>query len=232
MPEVAWCCLTGLIHLLWLLVSTGVSDMNSENIRIAAVTGATGVIGKAIAMGLASHKDFGVVLLCRNDGKAVRATEEIRRQSGNSQVSYRIVDVSRKSSVETLAAGWEGPLHVLVNNAGVTPRKRQEIPEGIELQFATNVLGYFWMMHFFSNIIIRSAPSRMINVASYWAGDLDLDDPEFKRRRYSNGTAYRQSKQADRMLTVAFAQRLRGRSVTPSGRRTIASEHEPGVWRP
>ncbi len=52
-------------------------------------------------------------------------------------------------------------------------------------------------------------------MASYWVEDLDLDDPEFKRRRYSNGIAYRQSKQADRMLTVAFAQQLRGRNVTP-----------------
>ena len=198
------------VHLLIMVVSL----MNSENIRIAAVTGATGVIGKAIAMGLASHQGHGVVLLCRNEGKAIRAMEEVRRQSGNSQISYRVVDVSRKSSVEALAAGWEGPLHVLVNNAGVTPKKREETPEGIEQQFATNVLGYFWMMHFFSNILIRSSPSRIINVVSYWAGDLDLDDPEFKRRRYSNGTAYRQSKQADRMLTVAFARRLRGRNVT------------------
>ena len=45
----------------------------------------------------------------------------------------------------------------------------------------------------------------MLNVASYWAGDLDLNDLEFNRRRYDNGRAYRQSKQADRMLAVAFA---------------------------
>jgi len=42
-----------------------------------------------------------------------------------------------------LAAEWEGPLHVLVNNAGTTPRQRMETLEGIEMQFATNVLGYF-----------------------------------------------------------------------------------------
>ncbi len=53
----------------------------------------------------------------------------------------------------------------------------------------------------------------MINVASYWAGDLDLDDLEFNRRPYRNGTAYRQSKQANRMLTVAFAERLRPRGI-------------------
>jgi NAD(P)-dependent dehydrogenase (short-subunit alcohol dehydrogenase family) len=53
-----------------------------------------------------------------------------------------------------------------------------------------------------------SAPARVVNVASYWAGDLDLDDLEFKRRSYDNNRAYRQSKQASRMLTVALAERL------------------------
>jgi NAD(P)-dependent dehydrogenase (short-subunit alcohol dehydrogenase family) len=52
------------------------------------------------------------------------------------------------------------------------------------------------------------APSRIVNVASYWAGGLDLSDLEFKRRQYDNDTAYRQSKQANRMLTVALAGRL------------------------
>ena len=54
----------------------------------------------------------------------------------------------------------------------------------------------------------------MVNVASYWAGDLDIDDLEFRSRPYNNDTAYRQSKQANRMLTVAFAQRLREHGVT------------------
>jgi len=53
-----------------------------------------------------------------------------------------------------------------------------------------------------------------VNVASYWAGDLDLDDLEFRRRPYNNNTAYRQSKQANRMLTVAFAERFREHGVT------------------
>ncbi len=82
-----------------------------------------------------------------------------------------------------------------------------ETTEGIELQFATNVLGYFWMMKAFEDVLTASAPSRVVNVASYWAGDLDLGDLEFKKRPYDNNTAYRQSKQANRMLTVAFAKK-------------------------
>ena len=113
------------------------------------------------------------------------------------------------SSIQALADRWPGRLDVLINNAAATPRRRQESPDGIEMQFATNVLGYFWMTAGIRRKTARqSAPARVINVASYWAGDLDINDLEFKRRRYNNGTAYRQSKQANRMLTVAFAEDL------------------------
>jgi NAD(P)-dependent dehydrogenase (short-subunit alcohol dehydrogenase family) len=125
-----------------------------------------------------------------------------------------VVDVLRRASVEALAARWRDPLHVLVNNAAVTPRRRLETPEGIELQFATNVLGYFWMIQALAEHLRRAAPARVVNVASYWAGDLDLADLEFRRRPYNNNTAYRQSKQADRMLTAACAERLAGHGVT------------------
>ena len=176
--------------------------------QVALVTGATGAIGKAIARQLA-EQNYSVVLAVRNEAKAKQAVNDIIQATGNNAVRYELVDVSRHESIQALAERWEGPLHVLVNNAAVTSRSRQETPEGIELQFATNVLGYFWMTQEFTEILKQSAPARVVNVASYWAGDLDLSDLEFKRRRYRNGTAYRQSKQANRMLTVAFAERLK-----------------------
>jgi retinol dehydrogenase-13 len=182
--------------------------------RVALVTGATGTIGRAIARHIAVHPDCEVVLACRDQAKAERAVREIVTATGNSKVRYAPVDVSRRSSIEALAADWRGPLHVLVNNAAVTPRTRQETPDGIELQCATNILGYFWMVQAFTEHLQRSAPARVVNVASYWAGDLDLGDLEFRRRPYNNNDAYRQSKQADRMLTVAFAERLKPFGVT------------------
>jgi retinol dehydrogenase-13 len=108
---------------------------------------------------------------------------------------------------------WVGPLHILINNAACAPRIRQETPEGIELQFATNVLGYYWLIDEFTEILKASAPARVINVASYWAGGLDLNDLEFNRRRYNNDQAYRQSKQANRMLTSAFAEKLKSHQI-------------------
>lgn len=181
---------------------------------VALVTGATGAIGRAIAERIAERPGYEVVLVCRDAAKAEAAVESIRQRSGNPHVRHEIADLSRRASIRALAGRWRGPLRALINNAAVTPRRREETPEGIELQFATNVLGYFWMINAFRDHLARSAPARIVNVASYWAGGLDLDDLEFNRRRYDNDTAYRQSKQADRMLSVAFAERLGDSGVT------------------
>ncbi|MDH4200664.1 MAG: SDR family NAD(P)-dependent oxidoreductase, partial [Spirochaetia bacterium] len=93
-----------------------------------------------------------------------------------------------------------------------------ETADGIEMQFAANVLNYFWMSLAFRPHLKKTASdnrsARIVNVASFWAGDLDLNDLEFKKRRYSNNTAYRQSRQANRMLTAAFAEKFKGDGIT------------------
>lgn len=181
--------------------------------KYAIVTGATGAIGKAIARQLA-QKGFSVTVVARNEQKARQAVEQIIQQTGNQAVDYLIADLGRKAEIEKIATGWQKPLHILINNAAVTPRSREETPEGIEKQFATNVLGYFWMIRFFAPYLAQGAPSRVVNVASYWAGDLDLTDLECHRRRYNNNMIYRQSKQANRMLTVVFAEKLRDQGIS------------------
>lgn len=181
--------------------------------QIALVTGATGAIGLAIARQMADE-GYQVVIVARNENKAQIAVREIIEVTSNLHVRYELVDISRRVVIQKFAQRWEGPLHVLINNAAVTPHSREETSEGIELQFATNVLGYFWMTEAFRNIMSTSASARIVDVASYWAGDLELDDLEFTRRRYSNGKAYRQSKQANRMLAVAWADQLKADGIT------------------
>jgi NAD(P)-dependent dehydrogenase (short-subunit alcohol dehydrogenase family) len=180
----------------------------NNSLTVVLITGASGAIGKAIARQLARYPSYQIALAARNEKKARQTLREIIQATGNRYIRYELVDVSRRASVQALVNRWKGPLHVLINNAAAAPPRRLETPEGIEMQFATNVLGYFWMTQLFSDILKASAPSRVVNVASYWAGDLELDDLEFKRRRYNNNTAYRQSKQANRMLTAACAKRL------------------------
>ncbi len=181
--------------------------------KIAAVTGGTGAIGKAICRQLA-EKGCSVVLCTRDESKSQQAVRELKKSTDNPRIDYELVDLSRLESIKKLRNRWTGGLDILINNAGTTPKTRRETSEGIELQFATNVLGYYWMIQEFKDVLIKSAPSRIVNVASYWAGGLDLDDLEFEHRPYRNGAAYRQSKQADRMLTVAFAERLKKHNVT------------------
>ncbi len=181
--------------------------------EIAAVTGATGAIGNSIATQLAAQ-GYHIVLITRNPEKSSQSVAEIKNITGNNNVCFEIADLSSRMSIQSLAASWTGPLHILVNNAAISPPNRLETTDGIELQFATNVLGYFWMTEFLSPILIESSPARVVNVASYWAGGLDLKDLEFKIRSYHNHESYRQSKQANRMLTAIFARNLERSGVT------------------
>jgi retinol dehydrogenase-13 len=187
--------------------------MTNNSPKYALITGATGAIGKSVARLIAEQQTYHVTIIGRNEEKTMRIAEELKQDSGNQNIDFKICDLSRKEEIKKLAGQWDQPLHVLINDAAVTPRQREETPEGIEMQWATNVLGYFWMMKFFAPILSKHTPSRIVNVASYWAGGLDMDDPEFKNRYYNNDTAYRQSKQANRMLTVAFARKLEGTNV-------------------
>ncbi len=179
--------------------------------RRVLVTGASGAIGCAIVHGLAALPSFEVTLVCRERAKAERTLAAVERAVPGARLSYELADLSRRKEIFALAERVAAPVHVLVNNAAIAPRRRELTADGIERQFACNVLGYFWMTQAFRAHFPQGA--RVVNVASYWAGDLDLDDLEFVRRRYDNNEAYRQSKQCNRMLTVAFAERLRDARV-------------------
>lgn len=181
--------------------------------KTAIITGATGAIGIAIARQMV-EKDYHVVAVARNEQKAKSTVEHISEATGNPNVEYLLIDLAEEKSIREAAEKWQGPVHVLINNAAVTPRQRETNSEGTEMQFAINVLGYFRMIRYFTPYLIKGAPSRIVNVASYWAGGLNLNDPENKHGRYDNDHVYRTTKQADRMLTVAFAERLTKDGIT------------------
>jgi retinol dehydrogenase-13 len=174
--------------------------------KTVLVTGATGAIGKAIARNIAFNQDNHVIMVIRNESKGKNALEEIVNVTNNPNVEFAVVDLSDKTEIFEFAKNLESPVDVLVNNAATTPRQRLETDRGIELQWATNVLGYYWMILAFSEQLKNADAARVVNVASYWAGGMDLRDPEFKHRHYNNDSAYRQSKQANRMMTLAFSE--------------------------
>lgn len=186
----------------------------TDRIRTAIVTGATGAIGQAIAEGIATLPGYSLVAVGRDPKKVERLVSRLSSTHRGTRVRGEALDVSSLRSVSEFAQRWDGPLNVLINNAAVAPARREQTEDGIERVFATNVLGYLWMTKAFEPALRAERDARVVNVASYWAGDLDIDDLEFKRRRYNNDVAYRQSKQANRMLTVAWANRLAPSGIT------------------
>jgi NAD(P)-dependent dehydrogenase (short-subunit alcohol dehydrogenase family) len=184
--------------------------------RRCVVTGASSGIGKEIARNLAY---FGatVVMACRDRTKGGAALEEIVADSGNDRVSLMLVDLGSLASIRAFArnlVAGGSPVHVLVNNAAIVSDKRQTSPEGIELTWATNVLAYFALTNLLLPSLRKSAPARVIHVASTYARGLDLGDPQFEKRRYSGLRAYAQSKQADRMIAWRLAALLPANEVS------------------
>jgi NAD(P)-dependent dehydrogenase (short-subunit alcohol dehydrogenase family) len=190
---------------------------NSNNRRpLSLVTGANTGIGFEIARGLA-RGGFRVALACRDRAKGEAARTIIASENRNPDIELLLVDLASQSSIRAAAQEFSrkhNALDVLVNNAGTSSSKRRESPEGVELTFATNVLGYHLLTGQLLELLRRAPAARVINTASMMAYGLELDDVNFRRRRYDASTAYAQSKQADRMLTWALARRLAGTSVT------------------
>lgn len=192
-------------------------SMRSMEGKIILVTGPTSGIGLEIARGLAAQGAT-LVLGCRNEATGAGLADELRNVSGH-EVDLILVDLSVRSSIEAFAQKVlkrHSRLDVPVNNAGVSrgAEPRSLSPDGIELTFATNVMGYFLLTQALLQRLKDSAPSRIVNVASTFASDLDLEDLQFERRPWDNMKAYAQSKACDRLLTWAFARRLEGSGVS------------------
>ena len=192
--------------------------MNSMQGKRVIVTGPTSGVGREIAIQLA-ELGAEVVLAARNIQKANDVAVEIARRTASNNAVVMEIDTSSLDSIRKFAREFRNKydrLDVLLNNAAVSrgALPRVNSVNGIELTFATNVLGYFLLTQELLDLLKQSAPSRIINVASSFASDLDLDDLQFERRAFESFRAYAQSKACDRILTWAFARRLEGTGVT------------------
>lgn len=182
------------------------------------ITGPTSGVGKEIAMQLGAL-NADLILACRNVTQGHKTADEIREQTGAKHVAVMHVDTSSQHSIRAFAREYRENhtrLDVLINNAGMNRGRhpRDVSVDGIELTFATNVMGYFLLTNELLDLLKASAPARIVNVASEFASDLDLDDLQFERRPFEAAKAYAQSKACDRLLTWAFARRLKGTGVT------------------
>jgi NAD(P)-dependent dehydrogenase (short-subunit alcohol dehydrogenase family) len=173
-------------------------------------------IGREIALELAAL-GADLVLGCRDVARGARVADDIRAATGARKLEVVAIDTSSQRSIRDCAARLRTSLprlDVLVNNAGISGSERLVSVDGIELTFATNVLGYFLLTQELLPLLRASAPARIVNVASTFAGDVALDDLQFERRPYDGLRAYAQSKACNRLLTWALARRLAGSGVT------------------
>jgi len=192
--------------------------MDSMKGRTVVITGPTSGIGREIAAGLA-RLGATLVLGCRDTAKGLALAGELSAMGADGTPTVVGVDLATRSSVHQFAREVlraHPRIHVLVNNAGVSrgTNPREQNDAGVELTFATNVLGYYLVSDLLLPGLRAAAPARIVNVASTFASDLELDDLQFTRRPWDSMKAYAQSKACDRLLTWELARRLEGSGVT------------------
>jgi NAD(P)-dependent dehydrogenase (short-subunit alcohol dehydrogenase family) len=193
--------------------------------RVVVTGGASG-IGVETARALAGA-GAEVTLAVRNTGAGDRTAEDIVATTGNKQVHVAPLDLADQASVRAFAAGWDGPLHILVNNAGVMASPLTRTPEGWELQFATNHLGHFTLATGLHPALRAAGGARIVSVSSsaHLRSPVVFDDIQFERRDYDPWTAYGQSKTANVLFAVEATRRWSGdgifvNALMPGGIRT------------
>lgn len=205
------------------------------------ITGATNGIGLEAAVTLArdGHK---VVLVGRDEAKTRRSVDEVKQRSGSVNVESLLCDFSSQASVRALAEAYRKKydrLDVLVNNAGTVNPERVLTKDGLENTFAVNHLGYFLLTNLLLDLVIKSAPARIVVVSSagHYRGTMDLEDLGFEKGGYGIMAAYSRSKLANVMMTRSLAKRLEGKGVTvnalhPGGVATGIWERAPSWTKP
>jgi retinol dehydrogenase-14 len=195
--------------------------------KVVLITGGTGGIGRATAIGLAKM-GARVGVTGRDPARAERAAADIRTASRNPAVDAFAADLSSQVAVRHLAAAVLNAyprLDVLINNVGGFWAHRHPTADGLEHTFALNHLAPFLLTNLLLDRLKANAPARVVNVSSgaQSMGRIEFEDLQGVRH-YSGQRAYNQSKLATVMFTNELARRLEGTGVT-------ANSLRPGVVR-
>jgi NAD(P)-dependent dehydrogenase (short-subunit alcohol dehydrogenase family) len=184
--------------------------------QVILVTGATDGLGRAVASELAGQ---GATLLLhgRSEERGERTLAEITAQTGNDKLAYYRADFESLSEVRGLAErilDEQARLDVLVNNAalGIDPVRRVT-HDGHEATFQVDYLAPYVLSYLLERLLIASAPSRIVNVASAGQAAINFGDVMLERS-YDGMQAYCQAKLAEIMLTFDRAAELSGSGVT------------------
>ncbi|CAK6951065.1 retinol dehydrogenase 12-like [Scomber scombrus] len=210
--------------------------------KTVLITGGNTGIGKETAVDLAK-RGARVILACRDMDRANKAAEEVRKKSQNDNVIVKKLDLASLQSVRQLAKeilASEERLDVLINNAGVMSCPKWQTEDGFEMQFSVNHLGHFLLTNCLLDLLKKSSPSRIVNVASlaHERGQIYFDDIN-QDKDYRPWKSYSQSKLANVLFTRELANRVQGTGVTtyslhPGVIRTELGRHfwpEMPLWK-
>lgn len=190
--------------------------------KTAIVTGCNCGIGKVTAKEL-YKLGARVIMACRDKSKANEALEEIQQETKDEknvgELLIKELNLSSLVSIRQFAKDineTEEKIHFLVNNAGVAMCPLSRTEDGFEMQFGVNHLGHFLLTCLLLSKLIKSSPSKIINVSSkaHERGTIEWDDIHFEKRTYRPHVAYAQSKLANVLFTKELAKRLEGTGVS------------------
>lgn len=212
-----------------------VAGVDLSGIR-AVVTGASSGIGRATATSLA-RAGAEVTLAVRNTVAGREVAQDIARSTGGrGGVHVAALDLADRAAVTGFVRSWAGPLHLLINNAGVITPGPARTPDGWELQFATNHLGHFALSLGLRAALAAGARerggARIVSVSStaHMRSPVVFDDLHFARRAYDPQAAYAQSKTANSLFAVEATRRwaadgIVANTVNPGGVATGLQRH-------
>jgi NAD(P)-dependent dehydrogenase (short-subunit alcohol dehydrogenase family) len=183
--------------------------------RRAVVTGASSGIGIETARALASA-GAEVTLAVRDVDAGKRTVDDIVATTGNHGVKVGRLDLSAPTSIAAFTAAWDGPLHLLINNAGVMALQELQLdPRGWEMQFAVNHLGHFALTLGLHHALAAAGGARVVSLSSrgHMYSPVVFDDINFQRREYTPFGAYGQSKTANVLLAVEATRRWAGDGI-------------------
>ncbi|WP_329386633.1 SDR family NAD(P)-dependent oxidoreductase [Streptomyces sp. NBC_01716] len=183
--------------------------------RRAVVTGASSGIGIETARALAGA-GAEVTLAVRDVDAGERTAQDITGTTGSRRLSVARLDLADQRSVAEFVAGWEGPLHILINNAGVMYTPGLRSPEGWELQFATNHLGHFALATGLHPALAEADRARVVALTSvgHLRQGIRFDDINFRNGPFDTVLAYGQSKTATALFAVEANRRWAAQSIT------------------
>jgi NAD(P)-dependent dehydrogenase (short-subunit alcohol dehydrogenase family) len=175
------------------LVTGGASGIGVETVRALAQAGAA------------------VTIAARKADVAASVAAEVRQSTGNDAVDSVALELTDRAAIDALVAAWQGPLDILVDNAGVMALQELTLaPDGHEMQFATNHLGHFRLaLGLHDALAAASGGARLVSLSSraHLASPVIFDDIDFGFRPYTPESAYAQSKTANVLFAVEAARR-------------------------